>query len=82
MAKYDNILQAIGRTPLIRLRRIGAALLLVVGLVGVCLAVRYFGLRAGWWPTLLPMDQARALAHSVSSTAHAVLQHVLTWFNR
>jgi cytoskeletal protein RodZ len=38
-----------------RLRRIGAALLLVVGLVGVCLAVRYFGLRAGWWPALLPM---------------------------
>ena len=24
MAKYENILQAIGRTPLIRLRRIGA----------------------------------------------------------
>jgi hypothetical protein len=23
--------------------------------VGACLAVRYYGLRAGWWPTLLPM---------------------------
>ena len=37
-----------------RLRRIGAALLLLVGLAGICLAVRYFGLRGGWWPTLLP----------------------------
>jgi cytoskeletal protein RodZ len=37
-----------------RLRLIGAMLLLLVGLVGACLAVRYFGLRAGWWPSLLP----------------------------
>jgi cytoskeletal protein RodZ len=37
-----------------RLRWIGAMLLLLVGLSGACLAVRYFGLRAGWWPTLLP----------------------------
>lgn len=36
-----------------RLRRIGAMLLLV-GLAGACLAVRYYGLHAGWWPTLLP----------------------------
>jgi cytoskeletal protein RodZ len=33
-----------------RLRWIGVILLLLVGL-----AVRYFGLRAGWWPTLLPV---------------------------
>ncbi len=37
-----------------RLRRIGAMLLLLVGLAGACLAVRYYGLHAGWWPTLLP----------------------------
>ncbi|MGA3011762.1 MAG: helix-turn-helix domain-containing protein [Terracidiphilus sp.] len=37
-----------------RLRRIGAILLLLVGLAGICLAVRYYGLHAGWWPTLLP----------------------------
>jgi cytoskeleton protein RodZ len=37
-----------------RLRLIGAMLLLRVGLAGLCLAVRYFGLRGGWWPTLLP----------------------------
>jgi cytoskeletal protein RodZ len=38
-----------------RLRFIGAMLLLLVGLAGACLAVRYLGLQAGWWPTLLPM---------------------------
>jgi cytoskeletal protein RodZ len=38
-----------------RLRWIGVILLLLVGIVGACLAVRYFGLRASWWPTLLPM---------------------------
>ena len=37
-----------------RLRRAGAILLLLVGLAGVFLAVRYFGLRGGWWPNLLP----------------------------
>jgi cytoskeletal protein RodZ len=37
-----------------RLRWIGALLLLLVGVLGACLAVRYLGLRAGWWPALLP----------------------------
>lgn len=41
-----------------RLRRIGALLLLFVGVAGVCMTVRYFGLQAGWWPTLLPMHVA------------------------
>ncbi|MGB9407125.1 MAG: helix-turn-helix domain-containing protein [Terracidiphilus sp.] len=38
-----------------RLRRIGAMLLVLVALAGACLALRYLGLRAGWWPALLPM---------------------------
>jgi cytoskeletal protein RodZ len=38
-----------------RLRWIGAILLLLVAAAGAALAVRYFGLRAGWWTTLLPM---------------------------
>lgn len=39
-----------------RLRWIGAILLVLVAVAGTALAVRYFGLRAGWWPTLLPLD--------------------------
>jgi cytoskeletal protein RodZ len=41
-----------------RLRWIGAILLLLMGGAGAFLAVRYYGLSAGWWPTLLPMHAA------------------------
>jgi cytoskeletal protein RodZ len=43
-----------------RLRRIGMILLLLAAIAGACLAVRYLGLRAGWWPTLLPLAKASA----------------------
>jgi cytoskeleton protein RodZ len=49
-----------------RLRWIGAILLLLVGAAVACLAVRYFGVRAGWWPTLLPMHLA-SVRFSVAS---------------
>ena len=51
-----------------RLRLIGAILLLLVVAAGVWLAVRYYGLRVGWWPTLLPTHQP---------TVHALLFRVL-----
>jgi cytoskeletal protein RodZ len=38
-----------------RLRRVGLTLLLLAALAGACMAVRYFGLRAGWWPLLPPV---------------------------
>jgi len=38
-----------------RLRWLGATLLFLVVVAGVFLAVRYFGLRAGWWHSLLPL---------------------------
>jgi cytoskeletal protein RodZ len=38
-----------------RLRWVGAVLLLLVGMAAAFLAVRYFGMRSGWWTTLLPM---------------------------
>lgn len=51
-----------------RLRWIGAILLLLVALAGACLGVRYYGLRAGWWPTMLP-------AHA--DAAHSLMTRVL-----
>jgi cytoskeletal protein RodZ len=39
-----------------RLRWLGALILLLVVAAGVFISVRYFGLRAGWWPTLLPIN--------------------------
>jgi cytoskeletal protein RodZ len=64
----------------VRLRWVGAILLLLVVAAASYLTLRYYGLRAGWWPTLLPTEQARAAAHSVSSIAHAVLHRVHSWF--
>ena len=66
----------------VRLRWAGAILLLLVVSAAAYLTLRYYGLRAGWWPTLLPTAQARAVAHSIYSTAHTVTRHVLSWFNR
>ena len=59
----------------VRLRWAGAILLLLVVAAAAYLTVRYYGLRAGWWPTLLPTEQVRAAAHSV-------IHRVLSWFNR
>jgi cytoskeletal protein RodZ len=38
-----------------RLRWIGVILLLLVAAACAFLALRYYGLRAGWWPALLPV---------------------------
>ncbi len=38
-----------------RLRWVGVILLMLVAIACIFLGVRYFGLRHGWWTTLLPM---------------------------
>ncbi len=57
---------------LLRLRWIGAAVLAAVVLLGGFFTVRYFGVRAGWWPTVLPVQKA-------ATSAHALLGHVRSW---
>ena len=65
-----------------RLRWIGVILLLLLVAAGAYLTVRYFGLRVGWWPTLLPMDDISATTHSVVSSVQALFARVLAWINR
>jgi len=65
----------------IRLRWIGAFLLMLVVAGGAYLTVRYYGLRAGWWTTLVPMDEIRANAHSAIASIQSVVSRVLTWLN-
>jgi len=66
----------------IRLRWVGAILLLfVVGVVGY-FVVRYYGLRAGWWPTVLPMGGARAIFHAVVAWFQWLASQVHSWFSR
>jgi cytoskeletal protein RodZ len=48
-----------------RLRWIGAAVLLAVVTIACFFTVRYFGVRAGWWPGILPHQKASATAHAV-----------------
>ena len=43
-----------------RLRWAGVALLLLLVGAATYLTVRYFGVRAGWWHTLLPVENASA----------------------
>jgi|SRR5271163_4636967 len=57
----------------LRMRWIGAIVLLLAVSVGGFFTVRYFGVRAGWWPTVLPVQKA-------SSTAHALFIYVCTCF--
>lgn len=66
----------------IRLRWAGAILLLLVVAAAAYLTYRYYGLRTGWWPTLLPMVEARAAAQAASSTVHAVMDRVIAWYDR
>ncbi len=51
----------------IRVRWLGAVLLLAAVAAGAFLVVRYYGLRAGWWPTVLPFGQVSAQTSSWES---------------
>jgi cytoskeleton protein RodZ len=51
-----------------RLKWAGAILLLMLVGVAVFFAVRYYGLRAGWWPTLVPAKFAFTAALPSLST--------------
>jgi cytoskeleton protein RodZ len=62
----------------LRLRWAGAILLFLIVAAATFLTVRYLGVRAGWWTTLLPVRQAAAL-HSVFSSAQHLVSRVLTW---
>ncbi|MFP5210905.1 MAG: helix-turn-helix domain-containing protein [Acidobacteriota bacterium] len=64
-----------------RLRWAGALLLLFLVAICAFLTVRYLGLRAGWWSTLLPMHKASAACDSVWSVIHTAMSHVLSRHN-
>lgn len=61
----------------IRLRWMGAVLLMIAVAAAFYLTFRYYGVRAGWWPTLLPLSGLKAVMHTASSTMHSAIIHVL-----
>lgn len=62
----------------LRLRWAGAIVLLLIVAAAAFLTVRYLGIRAGWWSTLLPMHRATALHGAVSSAQHLIYR-ALSW---
>jgi cytoskeletal protein RodZ len=65
----------------IRLRWLGAILLVMVVSAAAYVTVRYFGLKAGWWPTLMPMNETTATVHRWMSSAHALFVHLRNWLS-
>ena len=57
----------------LRLRWLILSVLLMLLSAMAFVLVRYYGLRAGWWNTLLPMNNLAALTHGVSSWIHIVV---------
>ena len=66
----------------IRLRWVGAILLVLIVGAGGYLTVRYFGVRAGWWHSVLPVNDASARAQALLSSAHSMVSRALAWLGR
>jgi hypothetical protein len=66
----------------VRLRWIGAILLLLVVAAAAYLTVRYYGMRVGWWHTLLPFKQAHSDLHSSLNSARSLATRILSWYGR
>jgi cytoskeletal protein RodZ len=58
-----------------RLRWIGAIAILVVAVAASFLTVRFYGMRAGWWDTLLPLHPAAVKANTAITHAASWLKH-------
>jgi len=65
----------------LRLRWIGAILLFLTVAAAAYITVRYVGVRAGWWSTIVPVHPAAAIQSLLSSAQHLV-SRILTWIGR
>jgi cytoskeletal protein RodZ len=66
----------------IRLRWLGAILLLLVVAAVGYVTFRYYGLRSGWWPTLLPVEEVTAALHTFWAWVHSTWTRAIAWLNR
>ena len=65
----------------LRLRWLGAVLLVFVVAVAGWFTVRFIGVRAGWWPNLLPASLVQGPVHSAWTTVQGMVARVVDWFN-
>jgi cytoskeletal protein RodZ len=66
----------------VRLRWIGAFLMLLAVIAGGFLAFRYYGLRQNWWSTLLPMHGIFASLHGAWGWTSHLFSRSLGWLRR
>lgn len=64
-----------------RLRWIGAAVLLTVACTAAFFTLRYYGVRAGWWGSVLPFH-AQTVVHAAASSAHSLVARAMLWIGR
>lgn len=62
----------------IRLRWIGAIVLLFAVAAAAFLTVRYYGVREGWWRTMLPMNGASVAFRGAWSSTRGLVSHMLS----
>lgn len=58
-----------------RMRWVGAIMLMLVATAAAFVAVRYFGVRAGWWSSLLPL-------HDTTANAQAFVARAISTFKQ
>jgi cytoskeletal protein RodZ len=63
-----------------RLRWAGALLLLILVAAAAWFTLRYFGVRAGWWHSILPHGEGPGTTHPFQSWLHALYLHIRSWF--
>ena len=80
---WDDICQQCGQSAIAaarsrrdRLRWIGAGLLVLAVIAATFLCVRYYGVQAGWWTTLLPFGGLGGIFHAIWSPVHGLLRHI------
>jgi cytoskeletal protein RodZ len=66
----------------LRLRWFGAILLLLVVAAAAFIGVRFYGLRAGWWSTMMPTQAVSAAFHSAWSPVHKLVSRIHPRFHR
>ena len=59
-----------------RLRWIGAGLLAAAVSAAVFLFIRYYGVRAGWWSTVMPFGGISGMLRAAWNPLHGIVQHV------
>ena len=66
----------------VRLRWFGAILLVLAVAAGGFLALRFYGLRQGWWSTLLPMREIAAAFDAAWNWTSSLFARALAWLRR